>query len=137
MRSVKLETTARILQPLILFFSVFLLLQGHDGPGGGFVGGLTAAAAFTLHGLAYGNPSARASLKLRVETFAAVGVAIVMLTAIAPMFWGAPMLTATWGTLDLGSLGTAEVGTPLLFDAGIYLVVMGATLMIVLTLGEE
>lgn len=137
MRSVKLETTARVLQPIIIFLSVFLLLQGHDGPGGGFVGGLTAAAAFTLHGLAYGNPSAQAALKLRPETFTAIGLAIIVATAIAPLFWGAPLLAATWGVLDLGPFGTAEVGTPLLFDAGIYLVVMGGTLMIVLTLGEE
>lgn len=137
MRSVALETTARALQPLILFFSVFLLLRGHDEPGGGFVGGLTAAAAFTLHGLAYGNASAQRAVGLRCETIAAVGLVVVTLTAVAPLLVGHPMLSAAWTELDLGAFGTVELGTPLLFDVGIYLLVMGSTLTIVLTLGEE
>lgn len=137
MKSVELETTARVLQPLILFFSVFLLIRGHDEPGGGFAGGLTAAAAFTLHGLAYGNRSARRALALRSETIGALGLVLVTLTALAPLTWGEPLLTAAWIELHLGALGTVDLGTPLLFDLGIYLAVMGSALTIVLTLGEE
>jgi multicomponent Na+:H+ antiporter subunit B len=137
MRSVKLEATARVLQPLILFFSVFVLLEGHDAPGGGFVGGLTAAAALVLHGLAYGHESARRALPVRAETVAAAGLLVAASTAVAPLLWGRPLLTAAWTKLDLGDFGALSLGTPLLFDVGVYLVVLGGTLMIVLTLGEE
>jgi len=137
MRSVTLEATARVLQPIILFFSVFLLLGGHDEPGGGFVGGLTAAAGVVLHGLAFGNASARRALPARCETVAGAGLLLTGSSAAAPLLWGQPALTAAWTEIDLGDLGGATLGTPLLFDVGVYLVVLGGTLMIVLTLGEE
>lgn len=137
MRSINLQTTARVLQPLILFISVFLLVRGHDEPGGGFVGGLTAASAFVLHALAYGIASARRALPLRPPYLAAAGLAIATGTLLAPMLLGRAAAHASWTEIVIGDSGVLHVGTPLVFDVGVYLVVFGSTLMIVLGLGEE
>jgi multicomponent Na+:H+ antiporter subunit B len=136
-RSVILETTARVLQPLILFTSALLLFIGHDSPGGGFVGGLVAAAAFTMHGLAHGHAAARKRLPFREELVVAVGLGVAVLTALGPLLFGEPAFTPRWFDLDLGPLGRWKAGTPLLFDIAIYFLVMGGTTLIVLTLEKE
>ncbi len=137
MRALSLRTAARLLQPIILFFSVFLLLQGHDSPGGGFVGGLAAASAMVLHAVAFGTRSARRSIVLPPETLAALGLALGALVALAPLALGAPAFSAAWITLTLGGPGEVHLGTPLLFDVGIYVLVLGASLTIVFALEEE
>ncbi|MCZ7685355.1 MAG: hypothetical protein M5U28_43875 [Sandaracinaceae bacterium] len=137
MRALGLRTAARLLQPLILFFSLFLLLQGHDSPGGGFVGGLAAASAMVLHAIAFGTRSARRSLVVRPETLAALGLALGAMVALAPLALGAPAFSAAWTTITPGGPDAVHVGTPLLFDLGIYVLVVGASLTIVFTLGEE
>ncbi|MDQ3034408.1 MAG: Na+/H+ antiporter subunit B [Myxococcota bacterium] len=137
MRSTILQTSTRLLQPVILFFSFALLLRGHDHPGGGFVGGLSAAAAIVLHALAFGNDSARRALRLDTRAIAALGLAIATLTATAPLVFGDPLLHAEWATVSLGTYGALTFGTPLIFDLGVYLLVLGSSLTIVLTLGRE
>jgi multicomponent Na+:H+ antiporter subunit B len=136
MKSLILETATRPYQPLAIFYSVYLLLGGHDEPGGGFVGGLVAASAFALEALAFGVPSARKSLRIHPHALASVGLAISFVTALVPLFAGRPILTALWGKLSFAK-GELELGTPLLFDAGIYLLVCGATLTIIFELSEE
>lgn len=137
MGSLVLRTTARLLQPLLLLFSIFLLLTGHNQPGGGFIGALTAAAAFALLVFSHGPLRARASLGIEPRTLCALG----LLTALASGSWqllvGQPLLTPAWTTLTLPSLGPLKVGTPLLFDLGVYLLVLGVTLWIVFALAEQ
>jgi multicomponent Na+:H+ antiporter subunit B len=134
--SVILRTSARLLEPLILFFSVYVLFRGHDEPGGGFTGGPAAAAAFVLHAFARGMPAARRALRFDGRTVAASGLVLAVVTAIAPLLLGRPLFDATWVTLPLGPFGEAELGTPLVFDAGVYLVVLGSTTALVSRLGE-
>jgi multicomponent Na+:H+ antiporter subunit B len=131
-----LQTTARALQPLLLFFSVFLLLRGHQHPGGGFVGGLLAAGAFTIHGIAFGIDSARQSLRIDPRTLIGIGLATAVASGSLSLLRGQPLLTSIWVSWGLGAR-RLDLGTPLLFDAGVYLLVMGTTLTIVLALGEE
>jgi multicomponent Na+:H+ antiporter subunit B len=134
--SLLLQTATRFLQPLLLVFSVLLLLRGHDEPGGGFVGGLTAAGAFALNAIAYGVPAARRALRADPRTLAGAGLVLATASGALSLALGRPFLTGVWVALPLPG-GRLELGTPLLFDAGVYLVVLGAALTIILVLGEE
>ncbi len=135
MTSVILSTAIRLLLPLLLLFSVFMLLRGHNEPGGGFVGGLVAAAAITLYALAEGAEEARRLLKLDPRSLIASGLSLSLSSGILPLLSGQPFLTALWLPLPLPVLG--YVGTPLLFDLGVYLLVAGMALLIILSLMEE
>jgi multicomponent Na+:H+ antiporter subunit A len=125
------RTAARLLMPLLLLFSIFLLLRGHNQPGGGFVGGLVAAAAFSLYGIAYGVARARRALLVTPLTLLGAGLAIALISGVPAALRGEPFLTAQW------ALGAAAVGTPVVFDVGVFLVVTGVVLMMIFNLAEE
>lgn len=135
MISLILSTAIRLLLPLLLIFSVFLLLRGHNEPGGGFVGGLVAAAAIVLHALAEGVDKARALVRIEPRLLVGTGLAVSLTSAMMPMALGRPMLTGLWLPWHIPLLGHA--GTPILFDLGVYLLVAGMALMIVFALMEE
>ncbi len=133
--SLILATATRYQLPLLLLFSIFLLLRGHNEPGGGFVGGLVAAAAFALYALAYDVDSTYAILKVRPRNLIGIGVLMAAFSGVISLLVGKPFLTALWLKQPLPVLG--KVGTPLLFDVGVYFVVLGVTLMIIFALAEE
>jgi multicomponent Na+:H+ antiporter subunit B len=137
MISLILRTATKYLLPLMLLFSIFLLLRGHNEPGGGFVGGLVAASAFALYALASGVPTARRALMVTPHTLIGSGLLIALGSGILPLFLGQEFLTMYWADLHLPLLGDLEVGTPLFFDIGVYLVVIGAALLIIFSLAEE
>lgn len=134
-RSLILSTAARILLPLLLLFSLFLLLRGHNEPGGGFVGGLVAATGFTLYALAYGVAAARRMLILSPRTLLAAGLLTATAGGAVSLASGLPFLTGLWIGDRLPVIGS--LGTPLLFDTGVYLTVAGMALLIVFSLMEE
>ncbi len=125
------RTAARLLMPLLLLFSLFLLLRGHNEPGGGFVGGLVAAAAFALYAIAFGVERARQALLVTPLTLLGAGLSIALASGIPAAFRGQPFMTAQW------ALGPVAVGTPALFDIGVFLVVAGVVLMMIFSLAEE
>jgi multicomponent Na+:H+ antiporter subunit A len=125
------RTAARLLMPLLLLFSVFLLLRGHNEPGGGFVGGLVAAAAFALYAIAFGVERARQALLVEPLTLLGTGLLIALVSGVPAAVRGQPFLTAQW------ALGPVTVGTPALFDFGVFLVVAGVVLMMIFSLAEE
>jgi multicomponent Na+:H+ antiporter subunit B len=135
MKSLILSTATRYLLPLLLLFSIFLLLRGHNEPGGGFVGGLVAAAAFALYAIAYDVPQARRALGIDPRTLMAVGLLAAAGSGGLSLVAGKPFMTGLWSAQEVPVLG--KVGTPLVFDSGVYLVVIGVVLMIIFTLAEE
>lgn len=135
MFSLILAATARALLPLILLFSLFLLIRGHNEPGGGFVGGLAAASAFALHALAHGAPEARRVVRVDPRRLTATGLLVALAAALAGPLTGGPLFAARWLDTPLPVLG--KVGTPILFDAGVYLVVIGIVLTILFPLLED
>ena len=137
MRSLILRTSARLLFTLMLLFAFFLLLRGHNDPGGGFVGGLVAAAAFTLIAVADGPAAARYAIRVDPRTMIAVGLLVAIASGAIALADREPVLTAQWGTVRLLGLPEFTVGTPLLFDIGVFTVVLGVTLTIILALAEE
>lgn len=137
MISIVLNTATRYLLPVMLLFSIFLLLRGHNEPGGGFVGGLVAAAGFALYSLASGVDAARRALQLDPHSLIGGGLLLALGSGTFSIALGQPLLTGYWATLDLPMVGEVNLGTPLIFDIGVYLVVMGVTLMIIFQLEEE
>jgi multicomponent Na+:H+ antiporter subunit A len=125
------RTAARLLMPLLLLFAVFLLLRGHNEPGGGFVGGLVAAAAFALYAIAFGVERARRALRVRPMGLLGAGLLIALGSGMPAVLRGRPYLTASWITSPVA------IGTPALFDVGVFLVVAGVVLMMIFTLAEE
>ena len=125
------RTAARLLMPLLLLFSIFLLLRGHNEPGGGFVGGLVAAAAFALYAIAFGVDSARRALLVKPLTLLGVGLLVALASGIPAVLRGQPFMTAQWAP------GRVPLGTPALFDIGVFLVVAGVALMMIFSLAEE
>ncbi|HWH24833.1 MAG TPA: Na+/H+ antiporter subunit B [Candidatus Limnocylindria bacterium] len=137
MKSLILVTTARLLSPLLLVFSVFLLVRGHNEPGGGFSGGLVAAAAFILLAVTRDPASARQALRIEPQALIGIGLLVAIGSGMAGLLVGQPLLTGQWFSIPLPAGGSLELGTPLFFDIGVYLVVIGATLTMILTLAEE
>jgi multicomponent Na+:H+ antiporter subunit B len=135
--SLILRNMMRFLASLLLVASVFLLWRGHNEPGGGFAGGLMAASAFVLHALALGPGGARRALRVSPLFLIAGGLAIALVAALIGVFAGDPILTGHWMTLDTPGTANLKLGTPLLFDAGVYFVVVGVVLNIILPLMED
>ncbi len=135
MTSMILSTATRYLLPLLLLFSLFLLLRGHNDPGGGFAGGLVAAAAFALYTIAHDVAAARGVLPLSPRVLIGGGLLVALGSGLIPVLVGLPFMTGLWDQRPIPVLG--KVGTPLLFDVGVYLVVIGITLLIIFSLAEE
>jgi len=122
------------LLPLLLLFSFFALLRGHNEPGGGFVGGLVATTAFALYAISYGVTPARQLLQVSPRRLMGIGLLIAALSGTIGMVAGDPFMTARWDTREIPVVG--KLGTPLLFDIGVYLVVIGVALTIIFALIE-
>lgn len=134
MHSLILAVAIRLLLPLMLLFSLFLLLRGHNEPGGGFVGGLVVAAAFALYTLAHGVREGRRILRVDPLRLVTTGLLIALVSGLIPLAAGMPFLTPLWSPV---AAVVGHAGTPLLFDAGVYLLVAGVALLIIFTLMEE
>ncbi len=134
MRSVILSTATRYVLPLLLLFSIFLLLRGHSEPGGGFVGGLVAATAFIFYTLAFNVHEARKTLRVDPKFLIGFGLLTAVSSAMLSLFSGEAFMTGLWGTYAIPGIG--KIGTPVIFDVGVYMVVLGVVLTIILTLAE-
>ena len=133
--SVILSTAIRYMLPLMLIFLVFILLRGHNEPGGGFIGGLVAAAAFALYSFTSNLDEVRRALRVEPRTLIGSGLLVAVSSASLSLFFGLPFMTGLWYDEPLPVIG--KVGTPFIFDVGVYLVVIGVTLLIVFSLTEE
>lgn len=134
MDSLILRTATRYLLPLLLLFSVFALLRGHNEPGGGFVGGLVAATAFALYAISSGVASARNLLQISPRSLIGLGLLLSASSGLVGLVSGDAFMTAQWDTNEIPVVG--KLGTPFLFDIGVYLVVIGITLTIFFALVE-
>jgi multicomponent Na+:H+ antiporter subunit B len=133
MTSLILRTATRFLMPLLLLFALFLLLRGHNAPGGGFVAGLVVSAAFVLYSIDSGVAAGRRALLVQPSTLLGVGLLIALASGLPGLLLGRPFMTSLWASISLPS-ATIDLGTPLLFDLGVFLAVIGVVLTIVFTL---
>lgn len=136
MRTLIFRTAAPYLTTLMLMFSVFVLLRGHNEPGGGFIGGLIAASAFAIYGIAFGVPAVRRALYFHPMSVAGAGLLLAALSGWFSLAFGVPFLTGLWASPSL--LGVSvDISTVMTFDIGVYLVVVGAITSIALALEER
>ncbi|MGM0922412.1 MULTISPECIES: Na(+)/H(+) antiporter subunit B [Metabacillus] len=131
-----LQTITKVVFFIIIIFSIYLFFAGHYTPGGGFVGGLMTSSAIVLLLLAYDVKTVINILPVNYINLAAAGLLIAVLTGVGSFFFGVPFLSHTFGHVDLPILGDTELATAVLFDLGVYLVVIGVTLTIIQTIGE-
>ena len=130
-----MATFARLLLPLALLVSIFILLRGHNLPGGGFIAGLITAVALIMQYLANGAVWTHARLPAHTHPLIAAGLAIALLTGLASWAFGHAFLTSAFGHFTLPLIGEVEFASAMAFDLGVYLVVVGATLLILINLG--
>lgn len=133
MSSLILRTATRFLMVLLILFSIFMLLRGHNEPGGGFIGGLLIALSFALYGLAYSPSEALELLRFSPRTILGVGLGVAVLGGLTAVFFNEPFLTGIWTKVPVPGIG-GKISSVLLFDIGVYLVVLGSTLLILLNL---
>lgn len=131
-----LSVMARILLPLALLVSVFIFLRGHNAPGGGFIAGLVTSVALILQYVASGTVWMQQRLRWRYRRVAVSGVLLATLTGIGSWFFGYPFLTSTFGHFHIPLIGEIEIASAMAFDTGVYITVVGATLLILAHLGR-
>lgn len=133
-----IQTVTKAVVFIILTFSIFILLAGHHNPGGGFIGGLMTASGIILIALAFDIKTMKQVIPIDFKKVAATGLLIAVLTGMGSFYYGVPFLTQTYGYFDLPILGEdTELATALIFDIGVYLAVVGVTMTIILTIGED
>lgn len=132
-----IQFTTKIVFFIIFFFSIHIFLAGHYTPGGGFVGGLLTSSAIVLLVLAFDLNTVRKVLPINYTYLTAIGLLLALATAAYPMFVGKPFFTHFFDYFDLPLLGKQSLHTAMLFDSGVYLVVVGVTMTIIQTIGED
>jgi len=136
MRTLIFRTTAPYLASLMVLFSIFVLLRGHNEPGGGFIGGLIAASAFAIYGIACGVSPVRRALYFHPMAISGFGLLLAASSGVVSLFERVPFLTGLWTTINIFGL-PVDVSTVLFFDIGVYLVVVGSITSIALALEER
>jgi multicomponent Na+:H+ antiporter subunit B len=136
MNTVIFRTVAPYITGLMVLFSIFVLLRGHNEPGGGFIGGLIAASALAIYGIACGVAPVRRAIYFHPIAIAAAGLFIASAAGLPSLFAGVPFLTGLWVFPKIAGTEVA-LSTPLFFDIGVYLVVVGAITAIALALEER
>ena len=136
MNSLIFKTLAPFLTVLMLVFSIFVLLAGHNAPGGGFIGGLVAACAFAVLGLSTGVSVVRRTMVIHPLSLAAFGLIFAATAGLVSALSATPFMTGLWVSFPV--LGQdITLSTPMLFDFGVYCVVLGALSSIILVLEEK
>ena len=127
----------RLLQPLALVVAVYLLLRGHNQPGGGFIAGLVVAIGFILQYIVAGTAWVESHMKLRPPRWISYGLLTAISCGLGAWLFGYPFLTTHTGHLDLGLLGETHLPSAAIFDIGVFAVVVGATMLILTALSHQ
>ena len=136
MRTLIFRTVAPYLTSLMVLFSVFVLLRGHNLPGGGFIGGLIAASAFAIYGIACGVSPVRRALYFHPMAISGFGLFMAACSGFLSLPFDVPFLTGLWAFPVIANV-TVALSTPMVFDIGVYLVVVGSITSIALALEER
>ncbi|MFT5104683.1 MAG: multicomponent K+:H+ antiporter subunit A [Pseudoalteromonas tetraodonis] len=131
-----LQNLSRLLFPLMLLFAAFIFLRGHNLPGGGFIAGLVAALAIVLQYLGNGIEWTSARIRTDMHRVIAAGLFFAVGTGLVSILLGFPFLTSAFTYLNWPVVGKFEVASAMIFDLGVFLVVVGATVMILVELGK-
>lgn len=122
MTELYLRLLDRILTPTLLLLAIFFFLRGHNLPGGGFIAGLMAAAAFQLQILSQGETLVRRRIGRALQPVAGIGLLLAIGAGLAGTL-NTQFFKGIWFDIPLGPLGHLEIGTPVIFDLGVFLAV--------------
>lgn len=136
LRNIILEKIVSLFMRVMVIFSIYLLLRGHNNPGGGFIGGIIASTGFIFYAIIFGTDSLQKVIKIKPQSFIGIGLLLVLVATLLPTLFSTEMLTGLWIKADVPVLGTLHAGTPLIFDTGVYAVVIGVILTIVISIME-
>lgn len=125
------------MRPILIVLSLVVLYRGHNEPGGGFIGGLMLGAAFILYAMAFGVSKTQKSISFSPVTMTALGLLIALLSGVPALFSGSPFMTGEWITLFQHTVVELKLGTPLLFDVGVYLTVAGMLMLVMFSIMED
>ena len=127
--------------PLALVISLYIFLRGHNYPGGGFIAGLITSLALIIQYIALGQDQAEQMLKAKsgrlYEIWIGTGLSIAGLTALAAWYWGRPFLTSAHIYVSPPILGEMHLASAAAFDVGVYITVVGATMLMISVLGDS
>jgi multisubunit Na+/H+ antiporter MnhB subunit len=137
MHSLILKVATRLLVGLILVFAVYLLFRGHNAPGGGFVAALVAGTGFALAAISEGPAVVRSAIRIDPERIAMCGLGLAILCGLVGWLAGRPFLTGLWWIVTTDHSKGLAIGTPLFFDIGVFLTVLGTLLTLILALEEN
>jgi multicomponent Na+:H+ antiporter subunit B len=132
-----IRSITKIAVIIIFTFAINLFISGHHHPGGGFIGGLTFSAGLVLLFLTFDIETVRENLPLDFKVVAAVGVLIAVGTGVGSMLFDEPFLTQTFGYIELPVFGETELASAVLFDVGVALAVIGTSLTIIMSIGDD
>ncbi|WP_299299630.1 Na+/H+ antiporter subunit A [uncultured Brachybacterium sp.] len=136
-RMVMLEVITRLAFPMMMMFSVYLLMAGHNLPGGGFAGGLVAGLALALRYIAGGRYELSEAAPVQAGLILGAGMAIAVLAGVLPVLFGGTVFASATPVVDVPLLGELEFPSALIFDIGVYLVVVGVMLDFLRSLGSQ
>ncbi|MEW5682947.1 MAG: monovalent cation/H+ antiporter subunit A [Pseudomonadota bacterium] len=134
--SLLLSTVSQSLLPLAIMVSIYIFFRGHNLPGGGFIAGLVTAVAIILQYIAQGVDWVKARMNVEYQRVVAVGLMIALLTGVASWLFNRPFLTSWFDYFDIPLLGKIELASAMAFDLGVYVTVVGSTLLILASLGK-
>lgn len=132
-----LRAAAKIVVFIILTFAIYLFFSGHDGPGGGFVGGLMLGSALVLLLLAFDIETITKGLPIDLKIVAAVGALIVVGTGAAALLFDEPFLNMGSFKLHLPLFNQVKFSTMTLFEAGVALAVVGVVVTIITSISKD
>ncbi|WP_106640641.1 monovalent cation/H+ antiporter subunit A [Allosphingosinicella vermicomposti] len=123
--------------PVIMVFAIYLWIRGHDMPGGGFAAGITLSIALIVLYMASGTRRVEARLRVQPARWIGFGLLLALLTGMGAWLFGHPFLTSYFGYLDLPIVGKVPAASALLFDLGVFLIVVGATALILIAIAHQ
>jgi len=127
----------RWLFPVIIVLAIYLFLRGHDQPGGGFIAGITMSIGFILQYLAGGTRWTEDRLRILPTYWIGIGLLLALVTGAGAWLFGYPFLTTSFQYLDLPLLGRVPMASALLFDLGVFVLVVGATVLILVAIAHQ
>ncbi|MFW5707832.1 MAG: MnhB domain-containing protein [Bacteroidota bacterium] len=137
MESIILQIAARHMRPILIGLSLVVLYRGHNEPGGGFIGGLMFGAAYILYAMGFGVEKTQKSTFIDPINLTAFGLLIAVASGLPAIMLGESFMTGEWVTLFKDTMLELKLGTPLLFDVGVYLTVAGMLKLVMFSIMEE
>lgn len=137
MNSLILQIASKYIRWLLVFFAILALLRGHNHPGGGFIGGLLVALAIVYYSLAFNLRKMQEELTIKPQGYIALGMTLILISVFPSLFQNMTLMTGVWISFYLPILGEIKLGTPFLFDIGVFLAVIGVTLMFFFSLTRK